>query len=89
MPAKRIGEIKTLFDGSLSIGNQKSIYGQISLKLEIKEDYNNLYKVVAKTVINTLAYIIGVVYIENSSNFKELIEMILSDDDKILTRYMW
>lgn len=84
--AERIGEIKTLFGGLLSIGNQKNICDQISLKLEIKEDHKNICKVVAKTAINTLAYIIGAVYIENSSDFKELIEMILSDDDKILTR---
>lgn len=83
---KRIGEIKALFGGSIGIGYQNSIYGQISLNLEIKEDYRNLCKVIAKTAINTLAYILGAVYIENSSDFKELIEMILSDDDKILTR---
>ncbi|WP_278382155.1 hypothetical protein [Clostridium tyrobutyricum] len=82
----KVNEIKKLFSGSLNTGNSSSVYGQIRASLEITEDFVKLGKVIAKTAINTLAYIIDAKYIMDSPDFNELIEMTLSDDDKILTK---
>lgn len=82
----RVNEIKALFHGPLNGEHLKTVMGQLTARIEIEDNFRNLCKVVAKTAVNTLAYIMGATYIEESSDFDDLIKMILSEDDKILSR---
>lgn len=83
---ERLDEIVGIFHNKFSIGNSSSLEGQLSGRIEIKENLVNVSKLIAKTAINTLAYIKGKIYITETSDFDEIIAMIFSETDEILTK---
>lgn len=86
IPPERINEVKALFANSIIAGDNRNVTAQVKLNLVVEENFVSICKVVAKTAINTLAYIMGEKYIRDSADFDKLIDMIFSDDEKILTR---
>ncbi len=86
LPPNKLKEISNVFSNDIIARDSHSAIGQISGRLEIKENFVNISKLVAKTALNTLAYIKGAEYISDTNDFDEIINMIFSDKDEILTK---
>ncbi|GEM_PF-2343682 len=87
LPDEKIKEIKNLFYGNITKGEQNNCCGQLSTTINIMHSFINLSIVAAKSAINTLAYLKGAEYITQTTDFNAVIETIMSGSEEIL-RYV-
>lgn len=84
LTADRIQKIKDIFFQELVTGNSTHMDGQIELKLEVEHNFVSVCKVVAKTAINTVAYILGEEFLYTNNAFEKIISSIMNDNESIL-----
>ena len=84
----QISAVMELFSRDIDMENSsyKVLSGAPSITLEVKHSYIDAAKIAAKTAVNTLAYIMGAEAVIHSEDLKDIIMMIFSDDDSILSR---
>lgn len=80
----KIEEIKGLFSGKISESNASTSCGQLSATIEIKHNFKNICIVAIKSALNTLAYLKGAKYITQTTEFKTLIDRVMSGNDEVL-----
>lgn len=84
LTAERIQNIKELFYQQLNTGKSTHMDGKIELKLEVEHNFVSVCKVVAKTAINTVAYILGEEFLYINNAFEKIISSIMNDNESIL-----
>lgn len=80
----KIEEIKDLFSANILQGKQSTSYVQLSTTIAIKHDLKKVYIVAIKSALNTLAYLKGATYITQSTDFQNIVEVIMSENDEVL-----
>lgn len=80
----KIEEIKDLFSANIVQGRQSTSYGQLSATIDIKHDFKKVCIVAIKSALNTLAYLKGAMYITQSTNFNNIVEVLMSEGDEVL-----
>ena len=80
---EKVDEIKKLFAGEFSTAKQKVLSGELSATIDVQHDLKKICIVAAKSALNTLAYLEGAEYIIQNSDFKTIIEAIMSGDNEI------
>lgn len=80
---EKIKEIKNLFAGNITKGEQNTFCGQLSATINIRHNFKNLCIVAAKSAINTLAYLKGAEYITQTTELDDIIKQVMSGSDEI------
>ena len=80
----KIEEIKDLFSANIVQGRQRTSCGQLSATIEVKHDFKKVCIVAIKSALNTIAYLKVAMYITQSTDFKNIIEVLMSDSDEVL-----
>ena len=80
----KIEEIKNLFSSNIVQGRKSTLCGQLSATIEVKHDFKKICIVAIKSALNTLAYLKGAMYITQSTDFKNIVEILMSEGDEVL-----
>ena len=83
----KIAEIKKMFATNLIRGEQDISCGQLSAIIDIKHDFKKVCIVAIKSALNTLAYLKGAEYITQTTDFKAVVETVMSGNEEVL-RYV-
>lgn len=81
---RKIEEIKDLFSANTVQGRQSTSCGQLSATIEVKHDFKKVCIVAIKSALNTLAYLKGAMYITQSTDFKNIVDVLMSEGDEVL-----
>ena len=84
---RKIGEIKGAFSRNFDYKSQNISCGQPLMTLEVNQDFKNICIVAIKSVLNTLAYIKGTKYVEQSTDLKNIVKEIMCKNDNV-TNYV-
>ena len=85
LPQKKLDDIIDVFRNEFTQRKMKLVEGGISGILEVKENIINISKVVAKSAVNTLAFLKGAECIKRTTDFEAIIKKIFSENDEILS----
>lgn len=80
---EKVDEIKKLFARDINVAKQRVLCGELSATIDIEHNLKKICIVAAKSALNTLAYLKGSEYIIQNSDFKTIIEAIMSGSDEI------
>lgn len=80
----KIEEIKDLFSGDIIKGKKSISSGQLSVAIEVEYDFKKICIVAIKSALNTLTYLKGAEYIAQTTDFKNIIERVMSGSDEVL-----
>lgn len=81
---RKFEEIKDLFSANIVQGRQSTSCGQLSATIEVKHDFKKVCIVAIKSALNTLAYLKGAMYITQSTDFKNIVDVLMSEGDEVL-----
>lgn len=84
LSSEKISEIKCMLGRNLTLGYSQKMCGAMSLELKIEHNFVSVCKVVAKTAVNTMAYLLGENFVASSQEIKNIIHAIFAADDSIL-----
>ena len=80
---ERINTLKALFNNNYGTRNPVFDSGRASIDIRFEQNNIDVFKVVAKTAMNTLAYLYGKEQVCNANELNGLRKAIFSSDDKI------
>lgn len=84
LSAEKISEIKCMLAKRLTLGNSRKMCDDASLELKIEHNFISVCKVVAKTAVNTMAYLLGENFVTSNQEIKNIVHAIFAADDSIL-----
>lgn len=81
----KLEEIKNLFSGNFVQRRESTSCGQLVATIEVKHNFKKLCIVAIKSALNTLAYLKGATYIIQTTDFKNIINAVMSESDEVLS----
>ena len=82
----KIEEIKNLFSANIIKGKKSTSCGQLSAIIDVRHDFKKVCIVAIKSALNTLAYLKGVDYVTQTTDFKAITELVMSKSDEVLNK---